>query len=390
MSVYLPYNERLAEYDLGPGHPLKPERFTLAYALMDAYGILSHGNEPPRPDQALTMDFPSLQDGDLELIHDHSYIAAVKHASQDPSRTDARHGIGEGDTPTFYNMHAAAARICAATSAALNAVITGDAQRAFSVAGGLHHAHRSSAAGFCVYNDPAVAIAVARRDYPDLRIAYVDIDAHHGDGVEEAFYADPSVLTLSVHESGRYLFPGTGRVVDRGTGQGYGSAINVPLPPLSNDTSYAMVTHDIIIPALRAFAPDAIVAQCGADAHHADPLTHLGLTHSGHRALIRALIASAEEHCEGRICCTGGGGYGTYAAVPIEWTAVLAELLGVELGDELPESWRRMSEEASGKSAPLRISQDSYTPLPAVTERVQIEVAALVARIVDGSPLLNE
>lgn len=389
MNVYLPYGERLAEYDLGPGHPLKPERFTLAHALMDAYQLLDDGTDSPRPGQALQIDIPALSDGDLELIHDSGYIAAVMRASHDPSRTDARHGIGAGDTPAFYHMHDAAARICAATTIALKTVIEDGAARAFSLAGGLHHAHQSSAAGFCVYNDPAVAIAVARRDYPDLRIAYVDIDAHHGDGVEEAFYSDPNVLTLSVHESGRYLFPGTGRIVDRGAGPGYGTVINVPLPPLSNDTSYAMVTRDIITPALRAFAPDIIVAQCGADAHHGDPLTHLGLTHSGHRALVRALVESAEENCGGRICATGGGGYGTYAAVPIEWTGVLAELLGVELANELPESWRRASEQVSGEAAPLRISQDSYTPLPAVTERVQIEVAALIARIVDGSPLLN-
>ena len=387
MSVALAYSNELAAYDLGPGHPLRPERFTLAVELMRALSLIREDEEPRAGTAQLVAPHEATRE-DLELVHDAAYVDTVIRASEDPARFSPSRGLGPGDTPPAHGLHRAAALICGATTAALRAVVEGDVRRSFSVAGGLHHAHRDHAAGFCVYNDPAVAIEVMRRDHPGIRVAYIDIDAHHGDGVQEAFYATPDVLTISVHESGRYLFPGTGRFVETGTGAGDGFAINVPLPPLADDTAYRMVAHDVIAPAVRAFGPDVIVAQCGADAHHADPLTHLGLTLPGYRTLVEHIVELADEVCAGALCCTGGGGYGSYSVVPRAWTLLLAVLLDVSPAEELPGSWREHSAALSGESAPLTLAEDEYQPLPAVSERVHIETTALVERVRAASSLI--
>jgi acetoin utilization protein AcuC len=279
--------------------------------------------------------------------------------------------------------------VCASTTAALRSVVEGDARRGFAVAGGLHHAHADRAAGFCVYNDPAVAISIMRRDHPGLRVAYVDIDAHHGDGVQEAFYDSPDVLTISVHESGRYLFPGTGRLNETGTGEGEGFAINVPLPPLADDHCFRLAAREVIVPALGSFAPDVIVLQCGADAHHSDPLTQLGLTLTGYGELVAAIIECADEVCDGRIVCTGGGGYSTYSVVPRAWTIVAAALLGQELPESLPEAWRRHAEEISGEPIQDGLHADEYEPLPGIGESVRAETAVLIDRVRSASPLLR-
>jgi acetoin utilization protein AcuC len=387
MSVALAYSDELAAYDLGPDHPLRPERFTLAVELMRAYRLIREGEQARVGTARLVAPREATRE-DLELVHDAAYIDTVIRASTDPAAFSPARGLGPGDTPPAHGLHRAAALVCGATTAALRAVVEGDMRRSFSVAGGLHHAHRDRAAGFCVYNDPAVAIEVMRRDHPGIRVAYIDIDAHHGDGVQEAFYATPDVLTISIHESGRYLFPGTGRFVETGTGAGDGFAINVPLAPLSDDTAYRMVARDVIAPAVRVFCPDVIVAQCGADAHHADPLTHLGLTLPGYRTLIERIVELADEVCAGAICCTGGGGYGSYSVVPRAWTLLLASLLGVSPAGELPDSWREHSAALSGEPAPLTLTADEYQPLPAVSERVHVETAALVERVRAASSLL--
>ena len=389
MSVLFAYTDEAARYDLGPEHPFRPERFTLAVDLMRAYGLLPGSPAPaPHASRVKAVQPEPLDRVSLELVHDTSYIETVIAAGADPTGFAPRRGIGPGDTPAFRSMHDAALMACGATTRALRAIVEGETRRSMSIAGGLHHAHRDRAAGFCVYNDLAVAIEVLRRDHPGLRVAYVDVDAHHGDGVQEIFYEDPDVLTISVHESGRYLYPGTGRVVETGKGAGQGFAINVPLPPYADDTAYRLVARYIIAPALAAFAPDAVIAQCGADALHTDPLTHLGLTLSGYRDLVTSIIAAADASCDGRICVTGGGGYDTYSGVPRAWTCLLAALLGVDLPDELPQAWRTLAEETSGLPAPALLMEDSFHPLPGVAEAVHAETSAVVERVRQASPLL--
>ena len=388
MGCTLVYNDAMTGYDLGSGHPLKPERFTLAVELMRAYGLLAGDGGPVSG----LDDIEPATDNELALVHDHAYLQVVRDASADPGRFTWRtkRGIGPGDTPAAPGLHDAAALIAGGTIAALRLALDGGGGvRPFAVAGGLHHAHHDRAAGFCVYNDPAVAIAVALRDRPELHIAYLDIDAHHGDGVQEVFYDDPRVLTISLHESGRYLYPGTGREVETGSGEGAGFALNVPLPPFADAACYSLAFDQVVAPALAAFAPDALVAQCGADAHHADPLTHLGLTLAAMRDLYRRIIALAEEHCDGRLVCTGGGGYGTYSVVPRAWTILAATLAGIELPEELPESWRERSSALSGRPAPLTMTGESTAPPVVETEPLLQATRAAVSKVRQASSLLS-
>lgn len=321
MDVAFAYSPALDAYDLGPDHPFRPERVSLAVELMRANGLVAEGALRPIPFEAASRT-------QLLRVHSEAYLDVVMRASGPGGLWPAHAGIGPGDTPAFPGMHEAAALIAGATTAALNAITGGAYSRAFSPAGGLHHAHREYASGFCVYNDIAVAIAEALEHNAALRLLYIDIDAHHGDGVQDIFYVEPRVLTISLHESGRYLFPGTGDVTERGEGPGLGSAINVPLPPLANDECYLLAFDEVVAPAARAFGPDVIVAQCGADAHWSDPLTTLGVTLPGFRQFYDRIVALADETCAGRLLATGGGGYSWQRIVPHAWTLLAGSLTG--------------------------------------------------------------
>jgi acetoin utilization protein AcuC len=333
VKTALVFDARMAAYGFGRGHPMLPERFTLAVDLMDAWGLL--GGEPNQAERVAPIPAAS---EDLRRVHSADYIAAVKDEAA-VLATDEPYGLGPGDTPRFPRMHEVSALIAGATCGALDGVLDGTWTHAFNPAGGLHHAHRNRAAGFCVYNDCAVAIARATALRPGLRIAYVDIDAHHGDGVQEAFYERPDVLTVSVHESGRYLYPGTGATRDTGTGDGIGTCINVPLPPQSGPAEYDLVFDQVVEPGLSAFSPDVIVAQLGADALSGDPLAHLALTVRGHYSLVARLVACAGAFCDGRLVATGGGGYDAFSATPRAWACAMSALLGREAPEELPPVW---------------------------------------------------
>ncbi|MEN6429391.1 MAG: acetoin utilization protein AcuC [Coriobacteriales bacterium] len=321
MRVTLVYSDSLAAYDLGPDHPFRPERFTRAVEMMHKRDLIGPNG------MRVVMPTPAT-DEDLLRVHDADYIKVVKDLSASPRTLWPRHGIGPGDTPAFAGMHDASALVAGAAITAMREVLDGRAERALNIAGGLHHAHRDRAAGFCVYNDPAVGIAWALDRDPGLRVAYVDIDAHHGDGVQEAFWNEPRVLTVSMHESGRYLFPGTGFETETGGPDAPGSALNVPMPPYAGDSEYARAFAERVKPAVRAFAPDLLVTQNGADAHRADPLTTLGLTLRGYSALVESLVELSTEVTQGRMVAHGGGGYAWEDTVPRAWTALAYSLLG--------------------------------------------------------------
>jgi len=332
-----------------------PERFTLGVSLMQEWGLL----EPPVDatgapggvPRAAVWSAPQASRADAMLVHSAEYLDALEAADNDPASADSAYGLGPGDTPAFHGMWRASLLATGATILALDAVLDGRATRTFNPAGGLHHAMRSRASGFCTINDCAVAIERATRSRPGLRIAYVDIDAHHGDGVEAAFVTRDDVLTVSVHESGRYLFPGTGAARDIGEGAGRGYAVNMPLPPGAGPAELLLALDRVVVPAVRAFAPDAIVAQLGADSHRGDPLAHLENTIEGHARAVAALVTLGDEVCGGRIAATGGGGYQPFSAVPRMWACAMAGLMGATIPDEVPRTWLERSQAAAGSTA---------------------------------------
>ncbi|MBN1631477.1 MAG: acetoin utilization protein AcuC, partial [Thermoleophilia bacterium] len=357
------YDPKLATYDLGENHPLKAERYTLTMSLLSALGWLD--------DPGVVMETPDAAGlTELLLVHSYPYVQAVQQGQaiargQRPHADLGLYGLGTSDDPLFPDLHDAAALYTGATIQAMNALLENRAVHAYSPAGGQHHAQRAMASGFCVYNDCAAALAVALK--AGRRVAYVDFDAHHGDGVQAAFYDEPRALTISVHESGEYLFPGTGDCEETGAGEGKGACLNVPLPPMAGDEAILAAFDRVIAPALRAYSPDIVVTQMGVDTHHADPLTHLTGTLALFPQLATRLHALVHECSEGRWLITGGGGYDPFDVAPRAWTVFIGTVLGHKTsGVPLPEEWLRASR-AAGGDPPGGLLQDpgpGYIPLP--------------------------
>ena len=347
-----------------PGdHPLDPVRVELTIALARELGVLDRdGVTVVRPEPA--------DEAALTRVHDPAYLAAVKAASggrdaqagggaADPFFTG--YGLNTPDNPVFAHMHQASALVAGASLAAAEAVWQGRARRAVNIAGGLHHAMRACASGFCVYNDPAVAIA-RLLDLGAERVAYVDVDVHHGDGVQAAFYTDPRVLTISLHESPLTLFPGTGFPEETGGAGAEGTAVNVALPPGTPDAGWLRAFHAVVPSLLRRYRPQILFTQCGADSHRLDPLADLRLSVDGQRASYLALCELAEELCEGRWVATGGGGYALVEVVPRAWTHLLAIATGdpVEPATPTPPAWRELAKQRRPhRDVPLRMTDDA-------------------------------
>ncbi|NCT91660.1 acetoin utilization protein AcuC [Cellulomonas sp. APG4] len=350
-TAHVVWSPEMLGYDFGRGHPMAPVRLELTFALADALGLLDAPGvrvvgAAPAPDDVLA------------LAHDPAYVAAVRAASR-TGEPDVPHGLGTEDDPVFPGMHEAAARIVAGSVAAAEAVWSGRALHGVNVAGGMHHAMRDRASGFCVYND---AVAAIRRllDEGAERVAYVDLDAHHGDGVERAFWDDPRVLTVSVHESGRTLFPGTGHANDVGGAHARGRAVNVALPLRTSGSRWLRAVESVAVPLVRAFAPDVVVSQHGCDAHGEDPLTHLDVSVEAQRVGIEAMHELAHEVSGGRWLALGGGGYAVAHVVPLVWTHLVAIAAHRPLDPvaPVPEAWRVLVHERLGLEAPLTMSDE--------------------------------
>jgi acetoin utilization protein AcuC len=254
-------------------------------------------------------------------------------------------------------MHEASALVAGATLAAARAVWRGEAGHAANIAGGLHHAMRRSASGFCIYNDPAIAIKQMLAQGAE-RIAYVDLDVHHGDGVQAAFYDDPRVLTISLHEHPATLFPGTGLPSEIGSGDGRGYAVNVALPAGTGDAGWLRAFDAVVPPLLRAFAPEVLVSQHGCDSHRLDPLANLELSVDGQRRAQLMVHDLAHELTGGKWLLTGGGGYELVQVVPRSWTHLLAVAAGEPIDPCLPvpDAWRALAVERTGENAPTRMT----------------------------------
>jgi acetoin utilization protein AcuC len=346
-SAAVAWDDALTRYDFGPGHPFDPIRWRLTMELARELGVLAAVSMLP---------VVPATDSELETVHDPVYIEAVRRAGRDLA-PDPRFGLGTDDNPVFEGMHEAAALVVGATTAAARAVWSGQALHAVSVAGGHHHAMRAAASGFCVYNDLAAAIRWLLAAGAE-RIAYVDLDVHHGDGVQAAFYDDPRVLTISLHEHPITLFPGTGLPGETGTGDGTGYAVNVALPAGTGDAGWLRALDAVAVPLLHAFKPTVLVSQHGCDSHRLDPLAHLELTVDGQRQAQLILHELAHELCSGRWVATGGGGYALVQVVPRTWTHLLAVAAGAPVDPETatPQRWRQLARSISGETAPPTMS----------------------------------
>jgi acetoin utilization protein AcuC len=352
------FDPSLTDYDFGPSHPMAPIRVDLTIRLADELGVLANGARPGLQ----RVPAPVASDDLLATVHDPRFIEAVQKVSNDPYLIDEQHGLGTPDDPVFEGMHQASAHVVGASVEAARQVWTGHVLHAANISGGLHHAMPDKASGFCVYNDVAVAIRWLL-DHGAKKIAYVDVDVHHGDGVEKVFYDDPRVLTISLHETGQMLFPGTGFPNDSGGPGAQGSAVNVALPPGTSDGGWLRAFHAVVPPLVREFAPDILVTQHGCDTHIEDPLAHMMLTVDGHRAAYLALHDLAHEVAGGKWLVTGGGGYAVVDVVPRSWTHLLAIVGGNPLDPmtATPEGWREHVRIALGRTGPFRMT-DGRTP----------------------------
>lgn len=344
--MLLVYGPRSATYDFGPGHPLTPRRFGPGIDLLRSVGAEPGSAPEPADDEALL------------LCHERRYLEVVKRFSASPFGGDEA-GIGQGgDDPPFAGMHEAGAMVAGGSLRAIETILRGDEEHAFHPGGGLHHAMPGRASGFCIYNDPALAIARARQ--AGLRVLYVDLDVHHGDGVQAIHWDDPGVLTLSVHESGRCLFPGTGGVGELGEGAAAGTAVNVPLEPGTGELIWLEAVRTLLPELAAAFGPDLIVSQHGADSHAWDPLAHLRVTTTAMGEAARLVDAVAHRYASGRWLATGGGGYDAYRVVPRAWALTWLAGAHREAPDATPIAWReRWAAEASRYGqAPLPMAFD--------------------------------
>lgn len=342
------FDDQMTQYDFGAHHPMAPVRVELTMMLAEELGVL---------EQVDVVGAPAATDDDLVRLHTPAYVERVQKLSSHPHYTEPGFGLGTEDNPVFAHMHEASALIAGASIEAARQVWTGRARHAVSVCGGLHHAMPGKASGFCIYNDVALAIAWLL-DHGAERVAYVDVDAHHGDGVQTMFWDDPRVLTISVHEGPQTLFPGTGYATETGGEGAEGSAINVALPPATSDAGWMRAFHAVVPQALREFAPDVLVTQHGCDSHMDDPLTNLMLSVDGQRASYLALRDLADELCGGRWVSTGGGGYAVLDVVPRAWSHLIAVVGGTPLDvtTPTPERWRARVAELRGGDAPTRMT----------------------------------
>jgi acetoin utilization protein AcuC len=353
--VEVVWDDDLTQYNFGRGHPMAPVRVELTMRLSRALGVLALSNVEVVP--------PGYADDDLlTAVHTPDLLAAVRRCAADPSRLELDYGLGSDDNPCFPGMHDASARVVAGSVQMADAVLTGRADHGVNIIGGLHHAMPERASGFCIYNDIALAIRHLL-DAGVERVAYVDVDVHHGDGVQHVFYDDPRVLTVSMHETPRTLFPGTGYPEETGGPDAEGSAVNVALPPGTNDAGWLRAFHAVVPPLLREFRPQVLVTQHGCDSHAEDPLAHMAKTVDGQRMAYAALHDLAHELCDGKWVVTGGGGYAVVDVVPRAWTHLLAIVAGAPIDPEsaVPESFRTYVNERLGRSAPFRMT-DGVTP----------------------------
>ncbi|MBG6179489.1 acetoin utilization protein AcuC [Arthrobacter sp. CAN_A1] len=349
------WDDSMLAYNFGPTHPMNPQRLALTARLATDLGLFDRAG--------ITLAAPFVAtDVELGSVHSDDYIAAVRTAGSNPEQADAAVGLGTADNPAFPGMHEASARLVGGSLAAADALLSGRAVHAVNFGGGMHHAARSAASGFCIYNDAAAAIQ-RLLDAGTQRVLYIDVDAHHGDGTQSIFWNDPRVMTISLHETGMSLFPGTGFANETGGPRAEGTAVNVALPTLTGDGGLLRAFHAVVPPLAEAFQPEVILSQHGCDSHVDDPLTNLRISVDAQREMAVSICDLAARLCEGRWIATGGGGYNLTSVVPRAWSTLIAVAAGAPVGPQtaVPESWRAHVLELYGTDAPLLMGDGADT-----------------------------
>lgn len=346
------WDSAMTSYNFGLGHPMAPERMELTARLARSLGLLDL--------EHVTVAAPEVaEDDELLTVHSPEFVAAVRRVSEAPDVSDLDRGLGTEDDPAFAGMHEASARIAGASLLAATSILDGSAVHAVNFGGGMHHASRERASGFCIYNDAALAIQKLL-DGGVNRVVYIDVDAHHGDGTQSIFWDDPRVMTISLHESGMTLFPGTGFASEIGGRNALGTSVNVALPAGTGDAGWLRAFYAVVPQLVGAFEPEVIVSQHGCDAHRLDPLTHLNISIDGQREAATAVGNLAARHCGNRWISTGGGGYSVTNVVPRSWSHLIAIAAGrpVPLRTPVPEDWRSYVHDKYGTHAPESMGDD--------------------------------
>lgn len=361
-SIFI-FSEEQLKYKFSKDHPFNHLRLKLTLDLLQRMNAITEQD----------IILPRMAtDEELHLIHDPSYVEAVKKAGRGELTGDLAesYGLGTDDTPIFQGMHEASALLVGGTLTAVDHVMEGKSKHALNLGGGLHHGFKGKASGFCIYNDSSVAIKYIQEKY-QARVLYIDTDAHHGDGVQWAFYDDPNVCTFSIHETGRYLFPGTGNVNERGQGKGYGYSFNVPVDAFTEDDSWLDAYRTSVKEIAEFFKPDVILTQNGADSHYLDPLTHLSSTMKIYREIPKLAHEIAHQYCDGKWIAVGGGGYDIWRVVPRAWSLIWLEMTeNRNCYGDLPADWISYWQKEAPVSLPSTWDdpENLYRPIPRKAE----------------------
>jgi acetoin utilization protein AcuC len=352
------YHPAYQTYAFGAEHPFSPVRIEMLLELLAALG---HPVQTIAPEPATRQD--------ILTVHDEEYVRRVEALSAGEEVPDSENfGLGTPDNPAFPGMDLAARWLVGGTLHAARLVCEKGEKRALQLGGGLHHARRKSASGFCIYNDLAVASRYLTRQ--GLWVAYLDIDVHHSDGVQEILYTDEHVLTISFHESGRFLFPGTGEIHELGSGGGRGMKLNLPLEPFTEGESYLEVFEKVLPVALQRFGPGILLVQAGADAHYTDPLADLMLTTRDYERIFRRILEYADLYANGRVVFTLGGGY-SLTAVPRVWAILYLLINELPIVLDLPPDWVSKWNQRLGQNLPATL-HDPHPGYPDLPQRAVI------------------
>jgi acetoin utilization protein AcuC len=367
-KLVYPYSDALLGYEFKKDHPLKPDRLKLTYLLSKELGLLDNVRE-------IEPTLASRQE--LEFFHTPEFIDAVEDCGIN-NNPHPRFGLGTSDNPIFPQMQDTGARYVGATLDAMRAMIDG-ASNAFCISGGLHHAHQSEASGFCVYNDVVIAIKLLQKKI-DARVLYFDFDAHHGDGVQNAFYHSKDVMTISVHQTGKTLFPGTGFVYETGRAEGVGYSVNIPLLPGAGTPELSRVLEEIVVPMFESFKPDLLVTQLGVDGHYLDPLAQLTYTSHGLEAVLRKLRDMSSKMCDIGWLAVGGGGYHPVNVARL-WSLFLAVMVDEKVPKKLPDQFQDICSELGYEDRPeMMRDEEEIVQMYISREEVALELDRVIRK----------